>query len=141
MIENTVYNDCNKALTYFQGNNDVDSSGSETNCQQEYFQGNGDVDPDGEQEHSDDKMQEDHDSGSDQPPLYNPLRRLAAAATMPYRSKIGISTSWRFQIELADLLACHRTDLKVYDDLISLVKNHSSEHKLKFLPTSLMNRE
>ena len=40
-----------------------------------------------------------------------------------------------------DLLAHHRTNLKVYDDLISLMKNHSSEHKLKFLPTSLMNRE
>ena len=60
---------------------------------------------------------------------------------MPYRSRIGIPSSWRFQIELADLLARHRTDLNVYDDMISLVKNHSSEHKLKFLPTSLMNRE
>ena len=95
----------------------------------------------GNVEHSDNGMQEDHDGKSDQPPLYNPLRKPDASATMPYRSEIGTPFSWRFQIELADLFARHRTNLKVYDDLISLVKNHSSEHKLKFLPTSLMNRE
>ena len=121
-IENAV---CNEAVTYFQGNNDIDSSGSETN---------------GEQECNDDGAQEDRDGGSDQP-LYNPSRKPAASATMPYQSESGIPPSWTFQIELADLLGRHQTDLKVYDDLIFPVKNHSNERKLKFPPTSLMNRE
>ena len=121
-IENAV---CNEAVTYFQENDDIDSSGPETN---------------GEQEYNNDGVQGDHDSGSDQP-LYNPLRKPAALATMPYRSEIGIPSSWRIQIELADLLGRHQTNLKVYANLISLVKNHSNERKLKFPPTSLMNKE
>ena len=59
----------------------------------------------------------------------------------PYSDECGLPQSYRFQIDLADLLGRHRTDLKLHDELIALVKSYSSNNQLGFSPSTLKDRE
>ena len=62
-------------------------------------------------------------------------------AKPPYRAQVGLPKSYCFQIELANILGRHRTDLKLYDEIVDLVKNHSDGNHLKFSSFALKNRE
>ena len=63
-------------------------------------------------------------------------------AKLPYNSaQAGIPNSANFQVELADLLGRHRSDLTLYDEVIDLVKNHSEGNELDFQSESLMGRK
>ena len=62
-------------------------------------------------------------------------------AKPPYRTQVGLPKSHCFQIELADILGRHRTDLKLYDEIVDLVKSHSDGNQLKFSSFALKKRE
>ena len=50
-------------------------------------------------------------------------------AKPPYRTDVGLPTSHCFQIELADILGLHGSDLKLDDEIEGHVKNHSDGGK------------
>ena len=44
----------------------------------------------------------------------------------------GIPGSWQFQIDLAEVLGQHRTDLSLYNELVELIQHHSNGKELRF---------
>lgn len=61
-------------------------------------------------------------------------------AELPFTTRAGIPTCSRFQIDLADILGRHRTDLTLYDELIDLIKSYSSDREMKFSSINLKKR-
>ena len=62
-------------------------------------------------------------------------------AKEPYTTRVGLPSSYRFHIDLTDILGRHRTDLKLYDEIIDLVQNHSNRRELKFSSNGLRDRK
>ena len=73
-------------------------------------------------------------------PMHHPRRFPPSNSKAPFREDIAIPPSWQFQIDLADVLGRHRTDLKLYDEIIDLVKTHSDQRQLRFSTENLMRR-
>ena len=62
-------------------------------------------------------------------------------AQLPYKSHDGpIPGSWQYQIDLSDILAKHRTDLTLYNEIVEFTKKHSDGQNLKFSSENLLKR-
>ena len=62
---------------------------------------------------------------------------------MPYQhhSTVPLTAGDGFQLELAELLARHNTNLKLFDEVTELIKSNSNGKKLKFYTDGLMSRK
>ena len=58
----------------------------------------------------------------------------------PYTTNLGIASSDRFQIDLADILKKHRTDLSLHNEIITLIKKNTNGKKLSFSGDNLQKR-
>ncbi len=58
----------------------------------------------------------------------------------PFDMEAPIPQICRFQLNLLNILSRHRTDLKVHDEIISLIKRHSNDRCLTFSSNNLKSR-
>jgi len=82
-------------------------------------------------EHDDGSLSEDDDHVNNKPNTESEL---------PFNTDIGLPNSWKFQIELNDLMGRNRTNLKLVDDVTNLIKKHSNGNQLKFSSEQLQSR-
>ena len=61
-------------------------------------------------------------------------------AVNPFNSNCSLPPSYQFQLDLLATLSKHRIDLNVHDEIIHLIKQHSSDQKLHFSSDTLQNR-
>jgi len=59
----------------------------------------------------------------------------------PHLDQISIPPWHNFQIDLAEILGSHRTDLTLFDEITGLVKKHSNGKQLKFAADNLKNKK
>ena len=60
---------------------------------------------------------------------------------LPYDTNVSLAEHYRFQIEMMDVLARHRVDLSLHDELIDLIKHYSDNDQLNFSAENLRSRE
>ena len=72
---------------------------------------------------------------------YDSSKRPQRESGQPYQKRAGVPPSTKFSIELNNILGRHRTDLKLHDEIVGLVKKHSNDNKLKFNSSSLKKRK
>ncbi len=51
---------------------------------------------------------------------------------LPFDLEAPMPQNTQFQLDLLNILSQHRTDLKVYDQIISVIKRHSNDQSLTF---------
>lgn len=61
-------------------------------------------------------------------------------ANLPYNTDSSFPPSYRFQLDLLSTLSKHRIDLNLHDEIIDVIKQHSSECRLHFSSDNLQNR-
>lgn len=62
-------------------------------------------------------------------------------AELPFQKRIGISSAFKFQVDLASILESHNVDLNLFDEIIDLIKKYSNGSTLKFHSEGLKKRE
>jgi hypothetical protein len=77
--------------------------------------------------------------------LIHHLRRFSAStpledAALPYNLTCSLPPSSQFQLDLLSTLSKHRIDLNLHNEIIDVIKQHSSDHKLHFSSDTLQNR-
>jgi len=61
-------------------------------------------------------------------------------AYLPYNTDCSFPPSYRFQLDLLFTLSKHRIDLNLHNEIIDVIKQHSSECRLHFSLDNLQNR-
>jgi hypothetical protein len=61
-------------------------------------------------------------------------------AVNPFNSNCSLPPSYQFQLDLLATLSKHRIDLNVHDEIIQVIKKHSSDCKLNFSSYNLMSQ-
>ncbi len=79
---------------------------------------------------------------TDSTDLIHHLSRFSAStlledAVYPYNPNCSLSPSSQFQLNLLSTLSKHRIDLKLHNELIDVIKQHSSDHKFHFSSDTL----
>ncbi len=64
----------------------------------------------------------------------------AEDSAIPYNPNCFIPLSYYFQLDLNHALSKHRINLNVHDEIIKVIKKHSSDCSLHFSSDNLMNR-
>ena len=114
---------------YFVGELDVEHAGGRLRTEV------GNTEPE-----SDSQLSKNDCPSSEDLPMHHPRRSPASQSQPPFNSDIAVPPNWGFQIDLADILGRHRTDLKLYDEIIDLIKCHSHGRQLGFSSDNLMHR-
>ena len=58
----------------------------------------------------------------------------------PYNKDCSFPPSYQFQLDLLSTLSKHKIDLNLHDEIIDVIKQHSSETRLHFSSDTLQNR-
>ena len=94
----------------------------------------------GDGESSENEYESDSASG-DSTEYISPDNMPDEMAKLPFKSYVGPTpTFWQYQIDLAEVLGRHRTDLSLYNEIIELTQRHSTGPDLKFSSNDLVNR-
>ncbi len=59
---------------------------------------------------------------------------------LPFDLDAPMSCNTQFQLDLLNILSLHRTDLKVHDEIISVIKRHSNDQSLALSSHNLKTR-
>jgi len=71
---------------------------------------------------------------------HDPANTPSSEAAPAYNNNVGINKSMKFEIDLSDILGRHRTDLSLFDEIVTLIKTNSDGKKLNFLSDDLKRR-
>lgn len=81
-----------------------------------------------------------HDPPFHDPPPANSSLQPTHEPTKPFHLQAALPSSFIFQLQLSSICNRHRTDLKLQDELIALIQQHSTNQTLAFSSDNLQNR-
>ena len=72
--------------------------------------------------------------------IHHPSIQPTIEASKPFNLDVGIPTCSKFQIQLARICDRHRTDMKLFNEVNQLIKQHSLGRQLSFSTDNLSTR-
>ncbi len=76
----------------------------------------------------------------DQAGIVDPSLIPSKKSELPFNLEPPMPCNTQFQLDLLHILSQHRTDLKVHDEIISVIKRHSNDQSLTFSSHNLKTR-
>ena len=73
--------------------------------------------------------------------IHHPSIQPTTEASKPFNLDVGIPSCSEFHVQLASICNSHRTDMKLFNEINQLVKNHSIGRKLSFSSDNLSTRQ
>jgi hypothetical protein len=73
--------------------------------------------------------------------IHHPSIQPTSEASKPFNLDVGMPSCSVFQVQLASICNRHRTDMKLFDEINQLIKNHSIGRKLSFSSDNLSTRQ